>query len=269
MSEKVCLKWHDFQENVYKMFGSYRQDGDFADVTLACEDGEQIDAHKVILAASSPVFQSMLKRNKHSHPLIYMKGLRSEDLRTMIDFLYLGEADIFQENLESFLAVAEDLKLTGLTGLTGTIEEVGTKTADNSFTGPNSLQMNTQPIPKKETLVAKTEHRESSFSPEGFHLIQKDPLSQKRRNVIPNPASEDLKEVDEKVKSLMDYSANFISNGKERARICKVCGKEGERKAIRGHIEVNHLEGISLPCNVCDRTFRTRRNLKIHKSKHI
>ena len=96
MSEKVCLKWHDFQENVYKMFGSYRQDGDFADVTLACEDGEQIDAHKVILAASSPVFQSMLKRNKHSHPLIYMKGLRSEDLRTMIDFLYLGEADIFQ-----------------------------------------------------------------------------------------------------------------------------------------------------------------------------
>ena len=265
MSEKVCLKWHDFQENVYKMFGSYRQDGDFADVTLACEDGEQIDAHKVILAASSPVFQSMLKRNKHSHPLIYMKGLRSEDLRTMIDFLYLGEADIFQENLESFLAVAEDLKLTGLTGLTGSVEEVGKKTADNSFTGPNSLQMNTQPIPKKETLVAKTEHRESSFSPEGFHLIQKDPLSQKRRNVIPNHASEDLKEVDEKVKSLMDYSANFISNGKERARICKVCGKEGERKAIRDHIEVNHLEGISLPCNLCDKTFRSRQRMRKHK----
>ena len=262
MSEKVCLKWHDFQENVYKMFGSYRQDGDFADVTLACEDGEQIDAHKVILAASSPVFQSMLKRNKHSHPLIYMKGLRSEDLRTMIDFLYLGEADIFQENLESFLAVAEDLKLTGLTGLTGSTEGVGKKIADKSFTGLNSLQMNTQPIPKKETLVAKTEHKESSFSPEGFHLIQKDPLSHKRRTVIPNPASEDLKEVDEKVKSLMDYSANFISNGKERARICKVCGKEGERKAIRDHIEVNHLEGISLPCNLCDKTFRSRQNLR-------
>ena len=86
---------------------------------------------------------------------------------------------------------------------------------------------------------------------------------------MPNHASEDLKEVDEKVKSLMDVSANFISNGKERARICKVCGKEGERKTIRGHIEVNHLEGISLPCNVCDKTFRTRRNLRIHQNKHI
>ena len=198
-----------------------------------------------------------------------MRGFRSEELRTMIDFLYLEEANIFQENLEYILATAEDLKLTGLTGLTGSIEEVGTKTADNSFTGPNSLQMNTQPIPKKEALMAKTEHRKSSFRPEGFHLRQNDPISHKRRNVMPNHASEDLKKVDEKVKSLMDVSANFISNGKERARICKVCGKEGERKAIRGHIEVNHLEGISLPCNVCDKTFRTRRNLRIHKSKHI
>ena len=125
MPEKICLKLNDFQNNVYSVFASLRQDRDFADVTLACEDGQQIDAHKVILAASSPVFQSMLKRNKHSHPLIYMKGLRSEDLRAMIDFLYLGEADIFQENLVSFLAIAEDLKLSGLTGLTGSIEEVG------------------------------------------------------------------------------------------------------------------------------------------------
>ena len=117
--------------------------------------------------------------------------------------------------------------------------------------------------------MAKTEHKKSSFRPEGFHLRQNDPISHKRRNVMPNHASEDLKEVDKKVKSLMELSAKFILNGKEKARICKVCGKEGERKTIRGHIEVNHLEGISLPCNVCDRTFRTRRNLKIHKSKHI
>ena len=125
MPEKICLKLNDFQDNVCSIFGSLRQDRDFADVTLACEDGQQIDAHKVILAASSPVFQSMLKRNKHPHPLIYMRGLTSEDLRTIIDFMYFGEANIFQENLESFLAIAEDLKLTGLTGLTGSTEVFG------------------------------------------------------------------------------------------------------------------------------------------------
>ena len=50
MSEKLCLKWNDFQENVNLAFENLREDNEFADVTLACEDGQQGEAHKVILA---------------------------------------------------------------------------------------------------------------------------------------------------------------------------------------------------------------------------
>ena len=53
MSEKLCLQWNDFQENIKSAFGNLREDCDFADVTLACEDDQQVEAHKVILAASS------------------------------------------------------------------------------------------------------------------------------------------------------------------------------------------------------------------------
>ena len=45
-----------------------------------------------------------------------MRGLKSEDLSAMIDFLYSGEANVLQENLDSFLALAEELQLKGLTG---------------------------------------------------------------------------------------------------------------------------------------------------------
>ena len=256
MSEKFCLQWDDFQGNIKEVLGMFKGDLDFADVTLACEDGHQVEANKIILAASSPLFLSILKRNKHSHPIIYMRGMKADDLNNIVDFLYHGEADIFQENLESFLAIAEDLRLTGLTGLTESTEVFGKKT-DNSLTRPSSYQMNTQQIPKKETSMVKTEHNESSFTAESFQLKQSDYIPRKKRGgVKPNYASEDLKEVDKKVKSMMEMSAKFISNGKEKARICKVCGKEGERKAIRDHIEVNHLEGISLACNLCDKTFR-------------
>ena len=72
MSEKLCLKWNDYQENVNSAFGSLREENDFADVTLACEDGHQIEANKVVLAATSPFFQTILKKNKHSHPLIHL-----------------------------------------------------------------------------------------------------------------------------------------------------------------------------------------------------
>ena len=54
MSQKLRLKWDDFQENLNIAFGSLREDNEFADMTLASEDGQQMDAHKVILAASSP-----------------------------------------------------------------------------------------------------------------------------------------------------------------------------------------------------------------------
>ena len=47
MTEKLCLQWNDFKENATSAFGILREDNDFADVTLACEDGEQFEAHKV------------------------------------------------------------------------------------------------------------------------------------------------------------------------------------------------------------------------------
>ena len=88
MSQKLCLQWNDFKENITASFGILRHDEDFADVTLACEDGKQVEAHKVILACSSPVFQKILTSNKHAHPLLYMRGMKSEDLLAILDFLY-------------------------------------------------------------------------------------------------------------------------------------------------------------------------------------
>ena len=77
-----------------------------------------MDAHKVILAASSPFFRNLLKMNKHPHPLIYMRGVKSENLLAVVDFLYRGEANVYQENLDSFLAIAEEFQLKGLMGQT-------------------------------------------------------------------------------------------------------------------------------------------------------
>ena len=119
-SEKLCLKWNDFQENLNSAFGVLRNDEDFADVTLVSEDGTQIETHKVILVSSSPFFMEILKKNKHPHPLIYMRGMKAEDLVAMVDFLYIGEANVKQENLDAFLGLAEELKLKGLTNSSGT-----------------------------------------------------------------------------------------------------------------------------------------------------
>ena len=65
MAEKLCLQWNDFKDNAIDTFGSLREDKDFTDVTLVCEDGMKIDVHKVIIANSSPFFDNVLRQNKH------------------------------------------------------------------------------------------------------------------------------------------------------------------------------------------------------------
>jgi len=113
-AEKFCLRWNDFEANISTAFRELREDKDFFDVTLACDD-DQLQAHKVILSACSPFFRTVLKRNKHEHPLLYLKGVKYIDLVAVLNFMYHGEVNVAQEELNSFLAVAEDLKVKGLT----------------------------------------------------------------------------------------------------------------------------------------------------------
>ena len=80
--------------------------------------------------------------------------------------------------------------------------------------------------------------------------------------------SDQMKELDDQVKSMMKMSQNFYLNGKERMHICTVCGKEGKGKNIKDHIEANHLEGVSIPCNYCEKTSRSRKNHRRHLIGH-
>ena len=116
MSEKFNLKWNDFQSTVLQSFKSIRRDKDFLNVTLVTDDEIQIEAHKVILAASSPFLGNILKKSPHKHPLIYLSGISSINLSLILDYVYFGEVQLLQEQLDDFLLASSKLKISGLTG---------------------------------------------------------------------------------------------------------------------------------------------------------
>ena len=245
MSEKLCLQWNEFQENIKNVFKNLRGNNDFTDVTLACEDGKQVEAHKVILAASSPFFQKILGGNKHPHPLIYLRGVKSDSLLAILNFLYRGEADIFQDNLDSFLSVAEELQLNFSMG--GTNEEV--PNFGETQQAEPSLNTNAN-IPKTSFVGCNIETVKSKGN---------------ETKTISTNSSEDFDELEEKVSSMMEKSQNKTADGKRFAYLCKICGKEGYSPNIKDHIEANHLEGIIIPCDLCDKTCRSRKRLAFHK----
>ena len=249
-TEKICLKWNDFQGNIASTFGFLRKDTEFADVTLACEDGQQVQAHKVILAASSPLFQNLLTRHKHTHPLIYMRAMKSEDLVKIVDFVYHGETNIYQKNLNAFLAIAEELKLKGLTGLKGNQKDIlpSEKTYKNT-----DIKSSTIEIPAKELKIEAT-HSDIAKSHEKLISL-----------VLPSGIyPEDLHDLNAKVRSMMAPGMQMLANGRKVESVCTVCGKEGRMQTIKDHIEVHHIEGISHPCNYCDKNFGSRAALKSH-----
>jgi len=257
--EKLCLKWNDFQENAVTAFGTLREDRELCDVTLACEDGQQIEAHKVILASSSPFFLNILRRNKHSHPLIYMRGLKSEDLVAMIDFLYYGEANVYQESLDSFLAVAEELQLKGLMG------SGGNKESDTTIKEPAPNKKTPKQMQSRNPRVAMASDIKSYVG-----KVESDPPLDGTVAVSDFTRAADLQDLDEKIKSLMESTDRTISvgNQKRALMVCKVCGKEGQLGNIQKHIESIHITGVSHTCDICGKVLRSKNAFFQHKYLH-
>jgi hypothetical protein len=85
----------------------------FVDVTLAVE-GLLLRAHKLVLSACSPYFQTVFASHPAKHPIIILKDVRYSDLRALLDFMYKGEVAIDQDRLPGFLRLAESLKIRGL-----------------------------------------------------------------------------------------------------------------------------------------------------------
>ena len=255
-SDKLCLQWNDFRENISTSFGELRTDRDLTNVTLACEDGKQVEAHKVILAASSPFFMNLLKKNKHTHPLIYMRGLKSDDLMAIMDFLYLGEANVYQDNLDSFLVLAEELQLKGLTNTSGRANQEDPEAKSINSMKKEVSDKKQNPVKQRATFNSRIEYQDLTNQPE-----QTDKYNY-NTTVAVNSDPEDL---DAQIRSMITKSDVQVENRRGKMATCNVCGKQGPYNSMPRHVEALHITGASHTCDSCGKIFRSRRMLSRHK----
>ena len=111
--QQYCLRWNNHQHNLLSVFEDLLNHEAFVDVTLAC-DGLNLKAHKMVLSACSPYFQSMFYNTPDKHPVVFLKDVRYDEMKALLEFMYRGEVSVDQENLSSLLKVAEGLKIKGL-----------------------------------------------------------------------------------------------------------------------------------------------------------
>ena len=112
--EKLTISWNDFEKESPNTFRNLFTEQDFRDVTLVSADAKLISAHKVVLSSSSPFFRNILTRNPHQSPLIFLKGVNFSELDLLVRFIYIGECEVAQEDLDTFLEVGKELEVNGL-----------------------------------------------------------------------------------------------------------------------------------------------------------
>merc|ERR1719322_1528557 len=161
---KSAVSWESFDVCVSETFKNLIFDTDFTDVTLVCDDEKQIDAHKVILSNASEFFRRILVRNPHQKPLLYLKGMKYEDVRSIIEFTYLGQTELFHDRINRFIKTAAELEIKGVNvniDMRGIDEKLfhkkHTEYSNNIF--PEEVLMNLDQIgnemekPEKENLI--------------------------------------------------------------------------------------------------------------------
>ena len=202
------------------------------------DDERQIPAHKLVLSACSDFFKSILRNNSHSHPLLYLSGIHSTNLSLILDYIYQGEVQIYQEHLDSFLEVAQKLKIEGLINATdGEDSNIKPENLHDNLTKPEVVTDNIEVF----GLVEKVENEVGKISrPE-------------RRVTVNNYSGAEETIQKNLVREVGGYS-------------CKICNFSRKLKIdVTRHIET-HIEGLSYSCSVCEKTFRSSNSLRNHKS---
>ncbi|TRY64330.1 hypothetical protein TCAL_16633 [Tigriopus californicus] len=313
-SENFCLRWNDFESNVSGSFRELRAESDFFDVTLGCDqsNGRVLQAHKVILSACSSFFKRMLKEQiiasgLSANPYVYLRGVKFSDLSSILDFMYQGEVNVAQSELNSFLAVAEDLQVKGLTQPGGPNKRTapGKSTGGNAKRSRSNFRSEDRPAsnikasatkrektdepsddeggaaddPPSDVGEEETKHQTDAFGTEPFdsyfvtteESADPDPASTTTQvsesSSQPPVTSEASSNTPEKVTDFNELVFGLLSF-ENGIHTCNLCGKKSPwRTTMLRHVEANHVETAGHVCDICGNVSKTRHAFNMHKKR--
>jgi len=243
--DKFCLNWNGYDTNIRESFRKLREDQRLFDVTLVTDDGQHIQAHKIILSAGSHFFSDIFLKSNQTNMLIYLKGINSVQLENLLDFLYNGEASVGQEELKEFLETGKELQVKGFEAYVAA--DVG-----------ESLQE--EPVKYLNENIDTYENGDDNSAENNIF----DTLEHVENGTLKHTNDERMKKIEN---SDLDLQIMQMIEKSDGIWNCKVCGKTTAKiRDIKDHAET-HIEGMSHSCHICNKSYPRRPILRKHISK--
>ena len=205
-----------------------------SDVTLVCNDETKIKAHKFVLIGSSPVMRSMLLQSSQRDTIVYLRGVDKSELDWLLQFMYLGQTQVPQTKLQSFLELAKELKMKGIH------DEDNGKTAETEAN-------------KVFEAVVPINNYKMTCEERNMVGVSQNLQEEKRENIV-----------------IPDLENGQQPSKQEVVRFpCEYCNHQSESEStLNIHIQKEH-EGVRYPCDHCTHQAKSKRNLIDHKAtKH-
>ena len=237
-SEKFNLSWNEFDNCASNTFKELLGETDFVDVTLVSDDLKQIKAHKVILGACSSKLKKMLQQNPQQHLIIYLTGVAYKEMQSLVNFMYLGQTEVDQDDLNLFMEVAAKFDVKGLAGWGKVHNEISTSHNEEKLILDKEVKLDEDDDFKNESMDLCTSYNTGIINYENENGIVPD------ENVALN--------------------RNYLQTS-EKLLSCDQCDYKSHRPySIKVHKNARH-DGVNFPCDQCDYKSTYANNLTRHK----
>ena len=253
MGEKFNLTWHTFSSHGKELFKDLLESQEFTDVTLVSDDQHQYKVHKFILSACSTVFNKILTSNP-LNTSIYLRGIHHEEIESILQFIYLGEATFYHERMNEFLNVAKNLDIKEIGKNVINEEEETVDVIEKQTFEENLIQSDENPI-DDETVMGRTA---SQVLTSNSSFVSND-----------HKKSFKCQQCDYEATRLDNLQTHIKSKHEGIRYPCQQCDYKATLASnLQKHIKSKH-EGIKYPCQQCDYQATLASDLKRHiKSQH-
>ena len=248
--EKYNLTWTDFPDHLRALMRDLMVSEDFADVTLVTDDKKKVRAHRHVLSACSPVFKEILQIEKqNNHPFMYLRGIQYSEIEPILQFMYLGEAKLYEERLNEFLSAARDLEIKEL------YKRVKTNQAHDKTT---------QKLEEDSNFTSENDDDNISLE-EADNVGSNDSMQQTGKPISRLQCTQCDKTFSGKPGLWLHTKS--VHEGVKYP--CSQCDFQAKRQLqLTEHIQSKH-EGVMYGCNQCDKQYIKQRDVTRHiKYKH-
>lgn len=115
--QTYCLRWNNHKSNLVEILDGLFQKKSYVDCTLHVDD-MKFFVHRVVLAANSSYFQTILQDVPMDHCTILFPGVQGFEMQALLDYMYTGEVNVTQSHIPRFIQIAEQLEVKGLFDMT-------------------------------------------------------------------------------------------------------------------------------------------------------